>query len=369
MKNNQTMAEIVTLDVGGRSYKTTIGTLANSGSAYFHSLIARWMPTDDDDDTNTGVDDIGTSSSSNKRQKRERNKQKTGTTDAIVKNIFVDRDPDVFEDILYFMRCNCLKPATYFDPFLLRMILNEAQFFAYDVLVKTVNKRLQEIEQDVKTDISKLPACSGTLQVTASETTCTVKLKKDEVLYITSAVLAGRCRIDRYVDEDKKDKDSNINGCYLETYRTGDVGDFQLNYGFTDDVDVGPEELHCISHVGLDQIHCGNIPTNIDFRQTIDMCISKSDDDDYIRLSATGSGTWHVHYWAGLPEDIPVLNTGGGAQSNNDATKKRRYIQAMINQKKKKSSSDELALMYMFAATTATSMILNRRYSSSSSSS
>ena len=346
------MAEIVTLDVGGRSYKTTIGTLANSGSAYFQSLIARWMPTDDDDDTNAGVDDIGTRSSSrsNKRQKRERNKQKTGTTDAIVKNIFVDRDPDVFEDILYFMRCNCLKPATHFDPFLLRMILNEAQFFAYDVLVEIVNKRLQDIEQDVKDDISKVPARSQTVQITEDGDFIRVTLKKDEVLYISSAVLAGRCEIRRYSDTDKTKDDGEINGCYLETCEKHDVGDFQLKYGYPNYGDV---EMHCISHVGLDQIHCGNIPTDIDFRQAIDMCISKADYDNCIHLTVEGSATWHVHYWVGLPEDIPVLNNtggGGGAQTNNDATKKRRYIQAMIN-KKKKSSDDELALTYMLAAT------------------
>ena len=363
------MAEIVTLDVGGRIYKTTIGTLANSGSAYFHSLIARWMPTDDDDDdddddTNTGVDAIGTRSSSNKRPRRENNKKQTGTTDAIVKNIFVDRDPDVFEEILYFMRCNCLKPATNFDPFLLRMILNEAQFFAYDVLVETVNKRLQDIEQDVKTDISKVPARSHTVQITDDGNLIRVKLRQDEVLYISSAVLAGRCQIQRYGDTDKEDKEDDINGCYLGTCEKHDVGDFQLKYGYPG-FGNGNVEMHCISHVGLDQIHCGNIPTNIDFRQAIDMCISKKDGWDWVFLSVAGSATWHVHYWVGLPEDIPVLNTGGGAQTNNDATKKRRYTQAMINQKEK-SPDDEFSLMYMFAANR---MMRNRRYSSSSSSS
>lgn len=40
-----TSSDIVTLNVGGRRFTTTLLTLESSGAAYFQTLLLRWTPT------------------------------------------------------------------------------------------------------------------------------------------------------------------------------------------------------------------------------------------------------------------------------------------------------------------------------------
>ena len=145
-----------------------------------------------------------------------------------------------------------------------------------------------------------------------------VEIEKGQVLYIVSATLAGRCKVKRYRNYPEEDEDSNgmtntVPGCYVATYGRDDTGDFQL-LAATVNPSGRTEAAGCIAHVGIDSIHCGDRPTNFDFRQDLRLCLSPGRQGGAVCLSARGSGDWHVMYWIGDPEAIPQISLAGGGQ-------------------------------------------------------
>jgi hypothetical protein len=67
------------------------------------------------------------------------------------RSIFVDRDPDVFADVLYYMRCNTLPPGEAETDFAkLKKIQREAVFFVYDALIQVCNGHLEALIEEKK---------------------------------------------------------------------------------------------------------------------------------------------------------------------------------------------------------------------------
>ena len=105
----------VTLNAGGRIFETTALTLKTSGAGYFEALLGE-----------TGSKLPGT--------KRARVSE-DGADAPGHREIFIDRDPDVFADVLRFMRTSRLPAAAAADAHRLADLKTESQFLAYDALL------------------------------------------------------------------------------------------------------------------------------------------------------------------------------------------------------------------------------------------
>ena len=105
----------VTLNAGGRIFETTALTLKTSGAGYFEALLGE-----------TG----------SKLPGRKRARVSEDGDDAPGRReIFIDRDPDVFADVLRYMRTSRLPAAAAADVHQLADLKLEAEFLAYDALL------------------------------------------------------------------------------------------------------------------------------------------------------------------------------------------------------------------------------------------
>ena len=104
----------IIINAGGRIFETSKTTLLASGSGYFEGLL-------------------GSTGETMKCKKRARVSADAG--DDAPAELFLDRDPDVFADVLKYMRANRLPAAVRADAHRLDDLKSEAEFFAYDRLV------------------------------------------------------------------------------------------------------------------------------------------------------------------------------------------------------------------------------------------
>ena len=104
----------IIINAGGRIFETSKTTLLASGSGYFEGLL-------------------GSTGETMKGKKRARVSADAG--DDAPAELFLDRDPDVFADVLKYMRANRLPAAVRADAHRLDDLKSEAEFFAYDRLV------------------------------------------------------------------------------------------------------------------------------------------------------------------------------------------------------------------------------------------
>ena len=123
------MADRITINAGGRRFETSTTTLMGSGAGYFEALLGE-----------TGQKLRG--------RKRARAPEVTGSADDDAPGeIFVDRSPDLFEDILQFARANRLSAATRKDDERLEDLKTEAEFFCYDRLAAACDEALEALER------------------------------------------------------------------------------------------------------------------------------------------------------------------------------------------------------------------------------
>ena len=170
------MADRITINAGGRRFETSTTTLMGSGAGYFEALLGE-----------TGQKLRG--------RKRARAPEVTGSADDDAPGeIFVDRSPDLFEDILQFARANRLSAATRKDDERLEDLKTEAEFFCYDRLAAACDEALEALER------ARPTARCLTVHVKPYFTTndegvrevihqniVSVDVPKDHVLYIVSA--------------------------------------------------------------------------------------------------------------------------------------------------------------------------------------
>ena len=106
----------VTLNAGGRVFETTALTLKTSGAGYFEALLGE-----------TGARLPGS--------KKRARVSEDGDDAAGHRELFIDRDPDRFADVLSFMRTDRLPAAAAKDLDRLQDLKTEAEFLAYDALL------------------------------------------------------------------------------------------------------------------------------------------------------------------------------------------------------------------------------------------
>jgi hypothetical protein len=104
----------VIINAGGKIFEVSTTTLLASGSGYFEALLG---------------------SSGEAMRAGKKRARVGGDGDDPPAEIFVDRDPDIFGDVLKYMRANCLPAAVAADAHRLHDLKVEAEFLAYDRLV------------------------------------------------------------------------------------------------------------------------------------------------------------------------------------------------------------------------------------------
>ena len=119
---------VIIIDAGGRTFKTSTTTLEASGAGYFEALLGE-----------TGRKLRG--------KKRARVSADGGDAPGGQREIFLDRDPDVFADVLRFMRANRLPAAAAADAHRLEDLKCEAEFFCYDRLAAACDEALEALER------------------------------------------------------------------------------------------------------------------------------------------------------------------------------------------------------------------------------
>ena len=169
------MADRLTVNAGGRRFETSTTTLMGSGAGYFEALLGE-----------TGQKLRG--------RKRARAPEVTGLADDDAPGeIFVDRSPDLFEDILQFARANRLSAATRKDDERLEDLKTEAEFFCYDRLAAACDEALEALERArpaarcLTFHVKPYFTTSDEGDEIFRENVVKVDVPKDHVFYIVSA--------------------------------------------------------------------------------------------------------------------------------------------------------------------------------------
>ena len=120
---------VIIIDAGGRTFKTSTTTLIGSGAGYFEALLGE-----------TG----------RKLRGKKRARVSVDGDDAPgggPREIFLDRDPDVFADVLRFMRANRLPAAAAADAHRLQDLRTEAEFLCYEALIAACDEAVEALER------------------------------------------------------------------------------------------------------------------------------------------------------------------------------------------------------------------------------
>ena len=122
---------VIIIDAGGRTFKTSTTTLEASGAGYFEALLGE-----------TGRKLRG-------RKRARAAPEVTGSAEGddagAAREIFIDRDPDVFADVLRYMRANRLPAAAAADTHRLEDLKTEAEFLCYDRLVAACDEAIEAL--------------------------------------------------------------------------------------------------------------------------------------------------------------------------------------------------------------------------------
>jgi hypothetical protein len=242
-----TPTDRIQVNAGGRLFETTTTTLMSSGSKFFQALLGL-----------TGTTLAG----------RGGEVQRT-PYDA---PLFLDRDPDLFADVLYFMRSNRLSASTRRNVDRLEDLLAEADFFVYDALQQACDDSLEQQ--------TKRQASAKSCWIKVDETPRTIPIPPGQMIYICSAQptwkepdMPPHPHPDGYFFQQELTLKALMNG---QT--------FQLL-----------ESKKSYLGQGEDQVH-SNLPISL----------SCPEEGGPLALVAEGRGVLDVVYWIGHTSAIPI---------------------------------------------------------------
>jgi hypothetical protein len=345
-------SDIITVNAGGREHQTSVNTLISSGSGFFQAMLG-----------STGAALSGVAQVTPRASKKQKQAEACRNDTKDARSIFVDRDPDVFADVLYYMRCNALPPRAKTDFARLEMLRAEAEFFVYDALIQACTDQLEALNSIAKTSLEEeepKEARFESVVISRGGEGATFECEEGSVMYIDYAVLSGDCQVRRYKNYPKEGEEGkSIPGCYIQTRFEDCLGDFQLSYCLFDGEHTASTIEYCLAHVGLDHIHCGNIPMNVDFRQDIRVCLGPRERSNIILLEVEGAADWHVHYWIGPPETIPPLMMSRSLPYQTKQQKMAdQHAKQAIRNSTKDSKEKELLMAAMLATRTKMSAMM-----------
>lgn len=243
----------ITINAGGRQFETTTATLLSSGSGFFQALLGS---------TGSALSDGNFRNSSTDDEAPSR-----------VRDIFVDRNPELFAIVLDFMRSHRLLAAlTRSDAARLQDLLAEADFFAYDALHNACAEALNAWQDQIPTASSSYKRLHADI-----DEPVWIQVPRGHVLYIVSAIV-------------------------FIMFNTRDEPAFSLEIGET------LQDMHSI-------VSCHETnETNQRYTQcNLPLCLS-SPPSERLGMKARGRQSyWDVVYWVGDPGAIPGLqNLNGG---------------------------------------------------------
>ena len=276
----------VAISAGGKDFVTSLSTLKSSGAGYFEALLGP------------------TGSSMRKGRKRAR-----ADDDEPPRELFVDRDPDLFTDVLAFMRSGRIPAATRTDAARLEDLKDEAEFFAYDDLATACTEAVDALVAALEAMTPPAPVARSldcTNVPCNSNTPLTIPVPKGQVLFLASATIAGPGSLaHRYVKTKEQKEDETAVGSYLTFSGEQHSPDFQLLAGHPD----LPISNVVLAHVAMDHFRTdGEHGLHVDFRQDLRICLS-GDSNNQVHFTARGPAdcNWSLAIWVGHANAIPGL--------------------------------------------------------------
>ena len=275
----------ITISAGGKDFVTSLSTLKSSGAGYFEALL-------------------GPTGRSMKGRKRAR-----ADDDEPPRELFVDRDPDLFTDVLAFMRSGRIPAATRTDAARLEDLKDEAEFFAYDDLATACTEAVDALVAALEAMTPPAPVAKSLrcTNVPCNGTPLTVTVPKGQILFLASATIAGPGSLaHRYVKTEEQKKDETAVGSYLTFSGEQHEPDFQLMTGHPD----LPNKV-VLAHVAMDHFRTdGEHGLHVDFRQDLRICLSAdSNINNEVNFTARGPADccWSLAIWVGHADAIPGL--------------------------------------------------------------
>ena len=268
----------ITISAGGRDFVTSLSTLKSSGAGYFEALL-------------------GPTGRSMKGRKRAR-----ADDDEPPRELFVDRDPDLFGDVLAFMRSGRIPAATRTDAARLEDLRDEAEFFAFDALAAACDEAVETLLSAL--EAAAPPQAVATFKAVNVVSEAHVDVPEGQVLFIASATLTGAgCQARRYGRSEEEEKEDKKVGSYFQHSANQDNPDFQLTVGPTGTIGA------VLAHFALDLIHPdSNSGLQGDFRQDIRTVIGGGANNE-VTFMADGPENcrWSCSCWVGHADAIPGL--------------------------------------------------------------
>ena len=281
----QMASDRITISAGGKDFVTSLSTLKSSGAGYFEALL-------------------GPTGRSMKGRKRAR-----ADDDEPPRELFVDRDPDLFADVLAFMRSGRIPAATRTDAARLEDLKDEAEFFAYDDLATACAEAVDALVAALEAMTPPAPVAKSLrcTNVPCNGTPLTVTVPKGQILFLASATIAGPgSTAHRYSKTDKQKEDETAVGSYLTFSGEQHEPDFQLMTGHPD----LPNKV-VLAHVAIDHFRTdGEHGLHVDFRQDLRICLSAdSNINQEVNFTARGPADccWSLAIWVGHADAIPGL--------------------------------------------------------------
>ena len=253
----------VIINAGGKLFEVSTTTLLASGSGYFEALLG---------------------SSGEVMRAGKKRARVGGDGDEAPAEIFVDRDPDIFGDVLKYMRANCLPAAVASDAHRLHDLKVEAEFLAYDRLVTACDEAEAALP---RARMMTRFVAKGTGEQGSNDAwgdLVSIDVPAGEVLYVT--------HVAPYFDIPPD----------VPTHATIQAGSMPADQGDSSEKMIIAQ---CVVSSSLDDPLLMNYSSSGSFSKTI---VMDGGEHGKVWLSAAGS-SWSVHAWLGHPSKIPGLSS------------------------------------------------------------
>ena len=263
----------IVINAGGRVFETSTTTLKLSGAGYFEALLG----------------DTGTQMRGRKRARPgDDAPEVTGSAEddapGAPREIFIDRDPDVFADVLRYMRSDRLPAAAAKDEDRLEDLKTEAEFLCYGALSIACDAaidamRAAEAAAAAAAAAKVIPEARNLIIETRAEIDdygddVSIHVPKGQVLYVVSAMLIISQPLQDLFNAQRRHK-----GAYL---LLGACGKTMVLVQHWLKSDLGGEKLHGIR-----------------------LCFSGGEEEE-VKLSSYGL-SFQINAWVGHPSKIPGL--------------------------------------------------------------
>ena len=271
------------INAGGRVFETSTTTLKLSGAGYFEALLG-----------DTGMQMRG------KKRARPGDDAPEVTGSAEVddapsapREIFIDRDPDVFADVLRYMRSDRLPAAAAKDEDRLEDLKAEAEFLCYGALSIACDAaidamRAAEAAAAAAAAAKVIPEARNLIIETEAETDdfgddVIIHVPKGQVLYVVSAMLV--------IDHTK------VNHlCHAE--RKGPKGAFLV-------LEACDKKMFLVQHWLIKKDNNDLDLAGHDVMRGIRLCFTGGEEEE-VSLSSYGLN-FQINAWVGHPSKIPGL--------------------------------------------------------------